>query len=212
MMTAILSRLASKFILRLDAAISTTRACERAKELSKNARFDSTVILGAEAKINNFRGSRDAISIGARSIINGELLTYRYGGEIRIGSYVFMGPHSKIWSSVSVNIGNHVLISHNVNIHDCDSHPLNGTLRHQQTKLILDNRGELATSSFDAADAPVQIEDDVWICFNASILKGVRIGRGAVIAAGAVVTRDVEPFTLVAGNPATFRRKLDPDT
>ena len=45
------------------------------------------------------------------------------------------------------------------------------------------------------------IEDDVWIGFNAIILKGVRVGRGAVVGAGSVITKDVEPYTIVVGNP-----------
>ena len=49
---------------------------------------------------------------------------------------------------------------------------------------------------------PVVIEDDVWIGHGATVLKGVRIGRGAVVAAGAVVTRNVEPYTVVGGVPA----------
>jgi maltose O-acetyltransferase len=48
---------------------------------------------------------------------------------------------------------------------------------------------------------PVVIEDDVWIGLNAIILKGVKIGRGAVVGAGSVITKNVDPFTVVAGNP-----------
>ena len=48
---------------------------------------------------------------------------------------------------------------------------------------------------------PIRIEDDVWIGFNSTILKGTRIGRGAIIGAATLVTRDVEAFTIVAGNP-----------
>lgn len=59
--------------------------------------------------------------------------------------------------------------------------------------------------------APVVIEEDVWVGAKASILRGVRVGRGAVIGTGAVVTRDVEPFTVVAGVPARVVARLDAD-
>jgi len=58
--------------------------------------------------------------------------------------------------------------------------------------------------------APIVIEDDVWIAVRATVLKGVHIGRGAVVAAGAVVTRDVPPYTLVAGVPAHPVRRITP--
>ena len=61
----------------------------------------------------------------------------------------------------------------------------------------------------EISKAPIIIEDDVWISFNATILKGVTIGKGAVIAANAVVTKDVEPYTVVAGNPAVLIKKIE---
>lgn len=53
-------------------------------------------------------------------------------------------------------------------------------------------------------DANIIIEDDVWIASRAIILKGVHIGRGSVVAAGAVVTKDVAPYSVVGGVPARF--------
>ena len=58
------------------------------------------------------------------------------------------------------------------------------------------------------ANRPIVIEDDVWLATRAMVLKGVRIGRGAVVAAGAVVTKDVEAYTVVAGVPARVVRRL----
>jgi galactoside O-acetyltransferase len=58
--------------------------------------------------------------------------------------------------------------------------------------------------------APVKIQDKVWIGFNAIVLKGVTIGEGAVVGAGAVVTRNVPAYTVVAGNPARPIRELTP--
>ena len=56
--------------------------------------------------------------------------------------------------------------------------------------------------------APITIEDDVWLATRAVVLKGVTVGRGAVVATGAVVTKDVPPYTLVAGVPARPIRTL----
>jgi len=54
----------------------------------------------------------------------------------------------------------------------------------------------------------ITIGEDCWICVNATILPGVSIGRGSTVAGGAMVTKDVEPFTLVGGVPARLIRKL----
>jgi maltose O-acetyltransferase len=61
----------------------------------------------------------------------------------------------------------------------------------------------------DGPSKPVIIEDDVWIATRSTILKGVTIGRGAVVAAGAVVTKDVPPYTIVAGVPAKVIKRIE---
>jgi galactoside O-acetyltransferase len=58
---------------------------------------------------------------------------------------------------------------------------------------------------------PVTISDRVWIGFNVIILKGVTIGEGAIVGAGSVVTKDVSPYTIVAGNPAQVIREIPLD-
>lgn len=64
--------------------------------------------------------------------------------------------------------------------------------------------GNLPPSSFSRGD--VRIGNDVWLCSNAIVLSGVTIGDGAIVSAGAIVTRDVEPYAIVAGNPARHVR------
>jgi acetyltransferase-like isoleucine patch superfamily enzyme len=194
---------------RLDHALQKGRWEDRLKHLRAQATVHPTAIFDQAATVDNNQANPGAIHIGDHTHIHGQLLVYRHGGKIRLGSYVFMGPGSRIWSAAEVTIGNHVLISHNVNIHDNDSHPMNAAARREQYRYIFE-QGALPAESFGTAEAPVRIGDDAWIGLNAIILKGVTIGEGAIVGAGSVVTRDVEAFTVVTGNPATFQRKLPP--
>jgi acetyltransferase-like isoleucine patch superfamily enzyme len=141
-----------------------------------------------------------SIEVGDFTHVQGMLQTFWNGGRIRVGNYCYIGAGTRIWSQSSIRIGDHVLISHLVDIHDTDSHPKSATERR------LDAHGILQTGVYklptETRSAPIVIEDDVWIGAKATILKGVTIGKGAIVATGAMVTRDVDSFTIVAGNPA----------
>lgn len=168
---------------------------------NKSSKFYTT------ANISLLNNKVDSIIIRNNCHIRGELLIFNYGGKIEIGENCYVGEGSKIWSGESIKIGNNVLISHNVNIIDTNSHEINHLERAQgYTNLIKEGhpkeKGSILT-------APITIEDYAWISFNVTILKGVAIGKGAIVAAGSVVTKNVEPFTLVAGNPAKFIKKLN---
>jgi len=112
------------------------------------------------------------------------------GSEITIGDHTGLSG-AVIYAAKSVSIGNHVRIGINTVIYDTDFHPLDWQARRD------DNAPKVAV-------APVVIEDDVWIGGNCIILKGVHIGRAAVIGAGSVVTCNVPQGTVWAGNPARF--------
>lgn len=147
---------------------------------------------------NNQRNPK-AITLGDNIILDGELLVLADQGKIEIGSNVFVGEGTRIWSGESIIIGDRVLISHGVSIMDSSFHDLSATKRREQSRRIFIDRinevGSIPTK-------PILIEDDAWIGFGASIFKGVSIGRGAVVAAGAIVTKDVAPFTVVGGPTA----------
>ena len=162
--------------------------------------------LGASARLINIGGDSRKISLGANTVVNGELLVFAHGGQISIGDWCYVGEGSRIWSGASVEIGSRVLISHNVNVIDNQTHPLDSKARHAHFRHIYE-RGH--PRHIDLGDRPVRIEDDAWIAAGAIVLKGVTIGRGAVIAAGSVVTRDVPAQVIVAGNPARIIRTLE---
>jgi acetyltransferase-like isoleucine patch superfamily enzyme len=178
-----------------------TRAAREVAVLASSAWLTRT------GKIDNICGRREAVTIGQRTVIAGHLQVFAHAGSIRIGDWVFIGSGSHIWSAAEVTIGNRVLISHHVSIIDTDSHPIDAKARFEQTKAIL-------TSGHPRKDpglvsSPIRIGDDAWISFGASVLRGVAIGEGAIVGAASVVTRDVEPWTVVAGNPARVIRQLE---
>jgi hypothetical protein len=113
-------------------------------------------------------------------------------GMITVGAGTELSATS-IVSQIRVTIGAHVLFGPGVVIMDCDGHVID---RRLPDDLALQRR------------APVVIEDHAWIGFGAIIMKGVTIGHHAVVAAGAVVTKDVPPHSIVGGNPAKLIKTL----
>ena len=116
-----------------------------------------------------------------------------------MGEYCYLGQDSRIWSSCSVYIGDRVLIAHHVTILDNQTHPTDPQDRHEHFKRIITTGHPW---QIDLEERPVRIEDDAWIGCNCIVLPGVTIGRGAIVGAGSVVTKDVAPGVVVAGNPA----------
>ena len=183
---------------------------ELRKQNKKKDSYTENAIIGAdtrifpEASINNNLDDKSKILIGDNCDIRGELLIFGHGGEIIIGNYSFVGERSKIWSAKKITIGNRVLISHNVNIHDNNSHPIDSKLRHEDFKHIktigLQKQNNLN-------EQEITIEDDVWIGFNSTIMKGVKIGKGAIIGANTMVLKDVPDFAICVGNPMKIINK-----
>jgi len=99
-----------------------------------------------------------------------------------------------------------VLISHNVNIFDNLIHPIDPVLRHKQFLEIIERGQPKDITTLD--DKRIIIGNDVLIGTLAIILRGVTIGDSAIIGAGSVVTKDVPPYTIVAGNPAKIIRNI----
>lgn len=156
--------------------------------------------LHPESRIWNFQNRKNAIVIGKQCHIRGQLVVLGHGGTIRMGDACYIGEDSRIWSAASITIGDRVLIAHGVNIHDNNSHSLSASSRHEHFMQVISTGHPDVLE--DVSSAPIVIEDDAWIGFNATVLKGVTIGRGAVVAAASVVTKDVAAYTIVAGNPA----------
>ena len=145
------------------------------------------------------------IFIDEESMIGCNFIFESDSGVIKIGKRTFINE---------IEIGDDVTIGWNIYIYDHDSHSLDYRFRkddiERQREDFYANRNFIFSKDWSTVkSAPVKICNKVWIGFNAIILKGVTIGEGAIVAAGAVVTKDVPAWTVVAGNPATIVKKIE---
>lgn len=172
--------------------------------LKQQVKSGSNVRLREFCRIINGQRDRAAITLGNNVVVDGELLVLPNHGKIIIGSDVFIGERCRVWSGSLISIGNRVLVSYGVSILDSPFHELSAQSRHQQFRdaFVAKTNVELINEAVRMRSKPIRIDDDAWIGFGASILRGVHIGKGAVIAAGTIVTKDVKPYTVVAGSPS----------
>jgi acetyltransferase-like isoleucine patch superfamily enzyme len=168
--------------------------------LPANARVGRNTLITGTHAFHRFLTRREpGLEIGAESTMDGVHFAISEGGQVRIGDFCYF-TNAVLLCELELIFGDYVVIGWNATIADSDFHPLTPAER------IAD---ALACSPLGKGRPrppilrePVVIEDDVWIGPNATVLKGVRIGRGSFVEAGALVTRDVPPGTRVAGNPA----------
>ena len=137
------------------------------------------------------RKTEITLTANAQLTLHGDVILYEgvgvrvtEGAKLSIGDHTYINRSASIDCTQEITIGDYCAISDNVQILDSDFHPIT-------------YNGNTSTMS-----KPVHIGNHVWIGRSAIILKGVTIGDGAIVGAGSVVTRDVPPGCLVAGNPA----------
>ena len=187
----------------------------------------SFVIGLASEVLNNFAGfviaRRTKVEIGTGSSVRWLKLGAR-GGRVRIGEHTiihcriaFDGPGlvtigsrcyigaSHLVCHTAITIGDDTIISWGVTIVDHDSHAIEWRDRQDDVADWRIGKKRWAGVKIE----PVELGKRVWVGFGATILKGVTVGDGAVIAAQSVVTRDVPPNVLVAGVPAQIVRRIN---
>jgi acetyltransferase-like isoleucine patch superfamily enzyme len=177
----------------------------RAQRTRAKGMFSALATVTNRAEVQSCAAA-DHLEVGDHAYIDGEIYLLAPESRCRIGHHSFVAAESRLWALGSITIGDFVHIAPRVDVFDNDSHSLDAGQRRQDAIASFERKVERDWSS--VAHADVVIEDDAWIGTRSMILKGVRLGKGCVVAAGSVVTKDVEPFTLVAGNPARVVRRL----
>ncbi len=117
---------------------------------------------------------------------------------LRIGNYCGVGSGCVFVVGKAITIGNHVLIGGNVEFRDVGGHASDPVARME---------GKAAN---DENAQPIVVQDNVWIGAGAMLMPGTHVGEGSIVAARAVVSGNVAPYTIVAGSPARRIGKLEP--
>jgi acetyltransferase-like isoleucine patch superfamily enzyme len=156
---------------------------ENAKKIAigDGCRLEAGVILRANTS------SEPGITIAQDVSIKEYTMVNANEGSVSIGKRSWIGPYCLVYGNGTVHIGKDVLIAAHTSIN---------TVSH----VAVDTSSPMNSQGI-YRDAVV-IEEDVWIGLNCTILQGVTVGRGSIIGAGAVVTRDIPPFSIAMGVPA----------
>ncbi len=179
------------------------------KKSVKMKRFKKWCEIGENFAIkscsNCFADKPGNIKIGNNCEILGTLFSMD-NGKIEIGDYTEIRDSSFIGAVESVKIGSYVIISNHIKIYDNNNHPTDPETRKEMCKNGF--YGDAWRWTY-AERKPVVIEDNVWIGEGSTILKGVTIGEGSIIGCNSVVTKDVPPYSIAAGNPAKVVKKIE---
>ena len=202
----------TRFLNRLRGQRGPMRPAELTVKLSERLENgDGKVTAGpgnrlAAVRLGGRGGNKCTIRLGEDNDLGGLWLIHEPDAEIRVGSRTELTEGCDLDVVESLTLGDDVFIAAQVYIADHDSHHPDWSVRANDHYARREGRKDWSV----VPHAPVRIADKAWIGRRAMVLKGVTIGEGAVVAAGAVVTRDVDPWTVVAGVPAAEIRKLEP--
>ena len=156
--------------------------------------------------------NRKYVQIGERCLIHANFIFESAKGRVQIGNNVHIGNASFI-SRSEIIVGDDVTMAWGITIYDHDSHSIYWEERRNDNNQCYEDyqnyKNNVVNKDWaNVKSLPIKICSKVWIGFDVTILKGVMIGEGAVIGAKSVITKNVEPWTVVAGNPAKIVKRL----
>lgn len=189
------------------------------KKKKKIKKIPNSVSVGENSVLlpnTSFRfnvNSKNPIKIGNNCMLNCDFIFESEKGEIEIGDRTFINGGTSLISRSKIKIGNDVTIAWGCTLYDHNSHSLDWQERQKDLEQQLNDYNNgldfIKNKNWETVKSrPITIEDKVWIGFDCTILNGVTIGEGAIVGAKSVVRENVEPYTIVAGNPAVVIKKL----
>lgn len=129
------------------------------------------------------------------------------GGGANIHNYASIARNCRIDYPWNVSIGESSSIGSGAWVYALDKIVIGKNVCVGEDVRLITGSHDIISQHFDLVTKPITIKDNVWVATGAVVLPGVTICEGAVVGAGSVVTKDVEPWTVVAGNPAKFIKK-----
>lgn len=154
-------------------------------------------------------------SLATFRLLPGPLFRYWRSAVLRlwgakIGKRCAIAATAKIWAPWNLEVGDYVAIGPRAEIYDVDKVVIGSNITVSQDAYLCTASHDISQLKNPLVTKPIVLGDSTWVAARAIVLSGVTIGEGAVVAAGAVVAKDVEPWTVVGGNPAKFikRREL----
>jgi carbonic anhydrase/acetyltransferase-like protein (isoleucine patch superfamily) len=172
-----------------------------------NVQVATSAYIETTFSFTQFRGERpDAVTIGeGASTYLGTMFDVGPNGRVALGAYALVHG-ARIICESAVTIGDYALVSWNVVLMDSYRVPVDPELRRELVRRV-PSRQPRGVESVDPGQ-PIHIGRGAWLGFDSCVLPGVAVGEGAIVGARSVVDADVEPFTIVAGNPARLVRRL----
>jgi len=165
-----------------------------------NVVMGAGTVLNGELSFKRFRSKAErALVLGSHCVMEGVHFAIEAKGRVEIGDYCYF-TNALLLCELELRIGHYVMMGWNASISDSDFHPI-GPAERIADAIACSPLGK-GQPRPEIVKRPVIIGDHVWIGPNATILKGVRIGAGAFIEPGSLVSRDVPPRARMLGNPA----------
>lgn len=174
---------------------------------------DSYYDIGFDVDLRNPQKDKIYLEIGHKCMINGQFIFETEKGFIKVGNRVHIGKSCFI-SRNCILVDDDVTIAWDCLFYDHNSHSIFWEERKNDTVQeyfdVCSGKSSIANKNWEIVNSkPIHICSKAWIGVGCKILKGVTIGEGAIVAAGSVVTKDVDAWTIVGGNPATFIKKIE---